>query len=127
MQFAIPEWSATAPQDADSGKFLPFYIENRIFKDDPFQILDQEGLITPTNNYYIVTQLDMPEPVHPEDWSLTITGEVARPLTLTLADLRKLPGRTVRAVTECAGNDEGFFDYEKRGMPKRKYVSIESS
>jgi pyruvate, orthophosphate dikinase len=28
----------------DSGKFLPFYIENQIFKDDPFQILDQEGV-----------------------------------------------------------------------------------
>jgi pyruvate,orthophosphate dikinase len=28
----------------DSGKFLPFYIENRIFKDDPFQILDQAGV-----------------------------------------------------------------------------------
>ncbi len=28
----------------DSGKFLPYYIENRIFKDDPFQVLDQEGV-----------------------------------------------------------------------------------
>jgi len=28
----------------DSGKFLPFYIENRIFSDDPFQTLDQEGV-----------------------------------------------------------------------------------
>ena len=28
----------------DSGKFLPFYIGNRIFKDDPFQVLDQEGV-----------------------------------------------------------------------------------
>jgi pyruvate,orthophosphate dikinase len=28
----------------DSGKFLPFYIENRIFKNDPFQVLDQEGV-----------------------------------------------------------------------------------
>jgi pyruvate, orthophosphate dikinase len=28
----------------DSGKFLPSYIENRIFKDDPFQVLDQEGV-----------------------------------------------------------------------------------
>ncbi len=28
----------------DSGKFLPFYIENRIFKNDPFQELDQEGV-----------------------------------------------------------------------------------
>jgi pyruvate,orthophosphate dikinase len=28
----------------DSGKFLPFYVENRILKDDPFQVLDQEGV-----------------------------------------------------------------------------------
>jgi len=28
----------------DSGKFLPFYVEHRIFKDDPFQVLDQEGV-----------------------------------------------------------------------------------
>jgi pyruvate,orthophosphate dikinase len=28
----------------DSGKFLPFYIENRILKDDPFQVLDREGV-----------------------------------------------------------------------------------
>jgi pyruvate,orthophosphate dikinase len=28
----------------DAGKFLPFYLENRIFKDDPFQVLDQEGV-----------------------------------------------------------------------------------
>ncbi len=28
----------------DSGKFLPYYIENRIFKYDPFQVLDREGV-----------------------------------------------------------------------------------
>jgi pyruvate,orthophosphate dikinase len=28
----------------DSGKFLPFYVEHRILKDDPFQVLDQEGV-----------------------------------------------------------------------------------
>jgi pyruvate,orthophosphate dikinase len=28
----------------DSGKFLPYYIENRILKEDPFQALDQEGV-----------------------------------------------------------------------------------
>jgi len=28
----------------DSGKFLPFYIENKIFRDDPFQVLDQQGV-----------------------------------------------------------------------------------
>lgn len=87
-------------------------------------ILDQEGLITPTDSSYVVTQLDMPEPVHPDDWTLTLGGEVERPLRLSLDELRNFPGRSVRAVTECAGNDEGFFDYQARGMPKpsRRYV-----
>jgi pyruvate,orthophosphate dikinase len=28
----------------DSGKFLPYYIEHRILPDDPFQVLDKEGV-----------------------------------------------------------------------------------
>ncbi len=28
----------------DSGKFLPYYIENKIFRDDPFQVLDAQGV-----------------------------------------------------------------------------------
>jgi len=28
----------------DAGKFLPHYLEQRIFKEDPFQVLDQEGV-----------------------------------------------------------------------------------
>ena len=28
-----------------------------------------EGLITPTDAYYIVAQLQVPEPVHPEDYT----------------------------------------------------------
>ena len=39
-------------------------------------VRDLEGLITPVDSYYIVAQLQMPEPVHPDDWTLTIGGEV---------------------------------------------------
>ncbi|HEY6329099.1 MAG TPA: pyruvate, phosphate dikinase [Blastocatellia bacterium] len=28
----------------DSGKFMPFYLDHRIYKEDPFQSLDQEGV-----------------------------------------------------------------------------------
>ena len=28
----------------DAGKFLPLYVEQKIFKEDPFQVLDQEGV-----------------------------------------------------------------------------------
>lgn len=81
-------------------------------------ILDLEGLITPTDAYYIVNQLEVPDPIHPEDWRVTIEGAIERPLELGLDDLRKLPGRSVRAVTECAGNDAGFFDYLTKGGRK---------
>lgn len=67
-----------------------------------------EGMITPTDLSYIVAQLDMPEPIHPDDWSLEIAGEVEQPIQLSFQDLRNFPSRTVRAVTECAGNDGNF-------------------
>jgi DMSO/TMAO reductase YedYZ molybdopterin-dependent catalytic subunit len=73
------------------------------------------GLITPTDLRYIVAQLQMPDPVHPDDWSLTITGEVERPLRLTYDDVQQLPARTVRVVHECSGTDADFFDYLKSG------------
>lgn len=70
-----------------------------------------EGRITPTDLYYIVAQLEIPDPVHPDDWELEISGLVDNPITIRMDDLKKLPSRTVRAVTECAGNDAAYFDY----------------
>jgi hypothetical protein len=68
----------------------------------------------------------MPEPIHPDDWVLSIDGEVERPIELTLEDLRKLPGRTVRAVTECAGNDTEFFNYLRDGGKKPSLGAVAS-
>jgi DMSO/TMAO reductase YedYZ molybdopterin-dependent catalytic subunit len=86
-------------------------------------LLDLEGLITPVDSYYVVAQLQMLEPIHPDDWVLSISGEVERPIELTLEELRKLPGRTVRAVTECAGNDAEYFNYLRDGGRKPSLAS----
>ena len=37
-------------------------------------LLELEGLITPTDAYYIIAQLNMPEPIHPDDYSFKVTG-----------------------------------------------------
>jgi len=74
-------------------------------------VLEQEGLITPTEAFFVNAQVQMPEPIHPDDWQVEICGEVDKPFTLTLEELKKLPARTVRAVTECAGNDGDYFDW----------------
>ena len=86
-------------------------------------VTDLAGLITPTEAYYIVNQLEAPEPVHPDDWKLEIKGEVERPFAINLDELMKMPGRTVRAVTECAGNDAGFFDYLRKGAKKPSRIN----
>lgn len=82
-------------------------------------LLELEGLITPTDAYYVVAQLNMlSDPIYPDDYSFSVTGLVERPLTLTLKDLEKLPSRTVRAVTECAGDDGEYFRWQKFGGKK---------
>jgi DMSO/TMAO reductase YedYZ molybdopterin-dependent catalytic subunit len=86
-------------------------------------LVELEGLITPTDAYYVVNQLEVPEPVHPDDWTLSVYGEVERPVEFSLKELQKLPGRTVRAVTECAGNDAGFFDYMQKGGKKPSRIN----
>ena len=82
-----------------------------------------EGLLTPTDAYYVVNQLEVPEPMHPDDWVLQVGGLVDKPFEMSLKDLMKLPGRSVRAVTECAGNDAGFFDYQQKGAQKPSRIN----
>ena len=81
------------------------------------------GLMTPTEAYFIVNHLETPDPVYPGDWKLTVKGDVERPFELDFDGLMKLPGRTVRAVTECAGNDAGFFDYLRKGARKPSRIN----
>jgi sulfane dehydrogenase subunit SoxC len=72
-------------------------------------LLDLEGLITPTDAFYIVCQLNAAEPIYPDDYRLTVQGLVDKPMELTLADVQQLPTRTIRTVMECAGDDGEFF------------------
>ena len=77
-----------------------------------------EGLITPTDAFYIVSQLNMCDPIHPDDYSFCVKGLVDRPMELTLEALQRMPSRTVRTVMECAGDDGEFFHWQKGGGAK---------
>jgi DMSO/TMAO reductase YedYZ molybdopterin-dependent catalytic subunit len=80
--------------------------------------MQMEGLITPTDLHYVVQHFGMPDPVRPEDWSLTLDGEVKSPLKLSYEELRRFPARTVRTVMECSGSDAGFFNYSQGQGPR---------
>jgi DMSO/TMAO reductase YedYZ molybdopterin-dependent catalytic subunit len=84
-----------------------------IYARTPF--FDLQTPITPTDLRYIVAQLQMPEPVLPHEWSLSVDGLVERPLRLGFDEVQRLPATTVRVVTECSGTDANFFDWERSG------------
>jgi DMSO/TMAO reductase YedYZ molybdopterin-dependent catalytic subunit len=49
-------------------------------------------------------------------WRLSIQGEVATPLALTMDDLRKLPSVELVSVLECAGNGRAFYELSVPGL-----------
>jgi DMSO/TMAO reductase YedYZ molybdopterin-dependent catalytic subunit len=62
-------------------------------------------LITPNDDFYIVTKNAAGDPiVRPDTWRLRIDGEVARPIELDYASLRKLPAVEVTKTLECISN-----------------------
>src|SRR5271167_2905767 len=55
------------------------------------------GQITPTDSFFVRCHTYTPQ-VKLADWKLTIDGLVEKPLTLTLADLKKLPRAELTGV-----------------------------
>ena len=65
-----------------------------------------EGLrydLTPPGLHYVLVHYDVPH-VEVASWSLTVDGEVQRPITLTLDQLRDYPAVSTPVTLECAGN-----------------------
>jgi DMSO/TMAO reductase YedYZ molybdopterin-dependent catalytic subunit len=58
------------------------------------------GTITPTELHYVRSNFALPA----HDGNLVVGGAVAKPLTLTLDDLRALPAIERTVTLECAGN-----------------------
>lgn len=83
----------------------------------PEHLLDDET--TPTARFFIRNNGITPaEQGEPDAWTLTIDGEVNKPLELTLGDLKqrfKSAVTTQRMVLECGGNGRSFFTPQARG------------
>ena len=68
-----------------------------------------DSWITPNELFYVRSHLYTPS-IDVTTWRLSVDGEVERPLTLTLADLKQMPSVTLPVTLECAGNGRAFFD-----------------
>lgn len=66
---------------------------------------DSVGVITPSSlHYFATTRGSFLPDIDPREHSLMIHGLVDRPLTFTVADLKRLPSVTRLHFIECAGN-----------------------
>jgi DMSO/TMAO reductase YedYZ molybdopterin-dependent catalytic subunit len=87
----------------------------------PFPTLDR--FLIPTERFYVRNHFATPRlsvedrpgmPTGP--WRLRVEGAVERPLTLSYAEIRKLPSRTAVALLECAGNSRVFLVPRASGL-----------
>jgi DMSO/TMAO reductase YedYZ molybdopterin-dependent catalytic subunit len=71
--------------------------------------------ITPIDRFFVRSHVHVPHVVGSE-WRLKVGGEVARDLTLSMDDLRRLPAVELVSVLECAGNGRGFYEPSVPGL-----------
>jgi DMSO/TMAO reductase YedYZ molybdopterin-dependent catalytic subunit len=75
-----------------------------------------DSWITPLDAFFLRQHLPRPAQIAPADYRLKINGLVGKEVTLTLADLEKLPQQTVPATLECTGNGRAFYTPKVPGI-----------
>ncbi len=72
--------------------------------------------ITPVGLHYLLIHFDIPA-VDVGAWQLRVGGRVERPLTLSLAELKARPARTLAVTLECAGNGRALLSPRPVSQP----------
>jgi DMSO/TMAO reductase YedYZ molybdopterin-dependent catalytic subunit len=67
------------------------------------------GLLTPNELFFIRSNGPVSVEIDADTWRLSVAGQVERELSLSLADLRAMPARTITAFLECSGNSRSRF------------------
>jgi len=87
---------------------------------------DSVGTLTPSALHYERHHAGIPT-IDPAKHRLVIHGLVDRPLTLTMADIRRLPSVTRTLVLECGGNSGGEWQPRTGADVQRSYGLVSCS
>src|SRR5258708_27683109 len=74
--------------------------------------------VTPVERFYLRNHFDIPK-VEVASWRLNLHGLVEKPLSLSLADLERMPQVKLEAVLQCAGNGRWLFTPHVPGVQWR--------
>ena len=72
--------------------------------------------ITPVGLHYLLTHFDIPD-VDVAAWRLEVGGQVAKPLTLALDEIKGHPSKTLAVTLECAGNGRALLSPRALSQP----------
>ena len=105
---------ARAFQDASGGEVIPWLDqpEPNPIPEVLVQQLTWEELNdwqTPNDEFFVIKHFDQPT-LDERDWRLAVSGLVARPMSLTLADLKSRERQEVTFTLECSGNSAFPFN-----------------
>ena len=95
------------PTRADSQSRLIIRNARPLDAESPIEAL--RTFETSNDLFFVRSHLPLPADA-PAPWTLTIDGDVARPLTLGLDEIRRMRPVHRNAVIECAGNGRGRFE-----------------
>ncbi len=73
--------------------------------------------VTPIGMHYLLSHFDVPYVNDESSWSLQLSGQIGKPQTLRLSDLRQLPFQERTVTLECAGNGRTLMRPRWRSMP----------
>ncbi len=74
-----------------------------------------DSWITPTSRFFVRNHFPMPA-VETGEWKIDLSGQVARPGPVTLADLREFSNREIVVTMECAGNSRSTITPRTQGI-----------
>lgn len=125
---AAPGAAAPAPASASAAKPLPAYAA---WKQPEAMIVHSantietrreafgSGVVTPLRQLYVRNNLPPPDEAIVADrdaWIIEIAG-VAKPMSLSLAQLKTMGLQTLAMVLQCSGNGRGYFPNKPSGTP----------
>jgi DMSO/TMAO reductase YedYZ molybdopterin-dependent catalytic subunit len=111
---ALPAYAQSSAAPVFPGK-RPMLVHNDFPEDLESPVEYFTTWITPIDSFFVRQHLPRPK-IDIATFHLTIGGNVATPLQLSVADLRKMPQVKLPATLECAGNGRRNFQPRMPGL-----------
>ncbi|MCL4768700.1 MAG: sulfite oxidase [Hyphomicrobiaceae bacterium] len=73
--------------------------------------------LTPVGLHYLLVHFDIPYVASADAWTVRVGGRVSTPLEVSLAEIARLPQRTLRVTIECAGNGRARLNPRSQSQP----------